>query len=308
MLPTDRAKLRVLPLKEVFPNPNQPRKHFDQDKLEELAMSIKAYGVQEPIKVVLASAHKVEAPEGGLYMIVMGERRWRASVLAGMETIPALVQSMTDEEIEELSLLENLQREDLSIIEEARAFQALLDKGNKVETLAKKLGYKQSWRITERTSLLNLAPDFQDMVLKGHIGHSEAFEMSRVSGEEQVIVFRRIKDGTLSTYEKLRAFVNGLLDKAVQEALFELPELDEEEKKTLTAYERSMERVSAFLNKSIRENELTVLRKVLTANRQQNIQRIELMVKDLNKIRKALVQDELQASAAREKAMAGAAA
>jgi ParB family chromosome partitioning protein len=308
MLPTDRAKLRALPLKEVFPNPNQPRKHFDQDKLEELAMSIKAYGVQEPIKVVPVSANKVEAPEGGLYMIVMGERRWRASVLAGMETIPALVQYMTDAEIEELSLLENLQREDLSIIEEARAFQALLDKGNTVEVLAKKLGYKQSWRITERTSLLSLAPDFQDMVLKGHIGHSEAFEMSRVSGEEQIIVFRKIKDGTLSTYEKLRAFVSGLLDKAVQEALFEIPELDEEEKKALTAYERSMERVSAFLNRSIRENELTVLRKVLTANRAQNIQRIELMVKDLNKIRKALVQDELQASAAREKAMAGAAA
>ena len=124
MLSTARARLSSLFLSEIFANPDQPRKNFDADRLEELAMSIKAYGVQEPIKVVPISQDMAEKfPEGALYMIVMGERRYRASLLAGMEKIPAIIQSLTPDEVEELALLENLQREDLNVMEEAMAFQ-----------------------------------------------------------------------------------------------------------------------------------------------------------------------------------------
>ena len=302
MLSTARARLSSLSLSEIFANPDQPRKNFDADRLEELAMSIRAYGVQEPIKVVPISQDAAEKfPEGARYMIVMGERRYRASLLAGIDKIPAIIQSLTPDEVEELALLENLQREDLNVMEEAMAFQSLLDKGNTVETLALKLGYKQPWRITERTSLLTLSAAMQDMVLKGHIGNSEAFEMSRVTEhEEQMIVFRKIKDGTLNTYEKLRAFVSGLLDKDIQDNLFELPVLNEEEQDAKTSFERTMERVTRLLKAAFKENELVVLRKVLAGNRDENIERIELMIRDLNKIRKALVQDKVATEAARE--------
>ena len=286
------AELRTLRLSEIFPNPEQPRKDFDPMKLEELAMSIREYGVQEPIKVV-------ERPGG--YMIVMGERRYRASKLAEMETIPAIIEELTDEQVEELALLENLQREDLNIIEEAKAFQRLLDRGLSVEELAGKLGFKQPWRINERTSLLNLKPDFQDLVIKGHLSPAQAFEMSRVSGEDQLVVFRKIREGKLDSYEKLRAFVSSLLDTGIEGSLFEIKPLTEKERAVLTSYELAIDKLVAFLNRSFKDNELLVLKKVLAGNRSENIEKIDLIIKDLQKIRKAVVIDSLQQEALLEK-------
>ena len=128
------SDLKNILLPSVFPNPGQPRKEFDQAKLEELAQSILTYGVQEPIKVTprpfVGEGQGVRAG----FMIVMGERRYRASVLAGVEKIPAIVEDFTDEQVEELALLENLQREDLNIIEEANAYQRLLSRMD-IETL-----------------------------------------------------------------------------------------------------------------------------------------------------------------------------
>src|SRR5208337_362764 len=153
-----------LPLNHIYANPNQPRKQFDPEKLQELAGSIKEYGVQNPILVT---------PRGDRYMIIAGERRFRASILAGLTEVPVLIKDVDDNMVEELALLENVQRQDLTIIEEARAYQALLDRGMAKEELAAKLG-KQSWRIDERTSLLNLTPAHQKLVEAGKIGHSEA--------------------------------------------------------------------------------------------------------------------------------------
>ena len=286
------AELTTLRLADIFPNPDQPRKDFDPLKLEELAMSIREYGVQEPIKVV---------ERAGGYMIVMGERRYRASKLAEMETIPAIIEELTDEQVEELALLENLQREDLNIIEEAKAFQRLLDRGLTVEELATKLGFKQPWRITERTSLLNLKADFQDLVIKGHLSPSQAFEMSRVSGEDQLVVFRKIREGKLDSYEKLRAFVSSLLDTSIEGSLFEIKPLTEKERAVLTSYELAIDKLVAFLNRSFKDNELLVLKKVLAGNRSENIAKIDLIIKDLQKIRKALVIDSLQQEALLEK-------
>ena len=286
------AELRTLKLSDIFPNPDQPRKDFDPLKLEELAMSIKEYGVQEPIKVV---------ERAGGYMIVMGERRYRASKLAEMETIPAIIEELTDAQVEELALLENLQRENLNIIEEAKAFQRLLDRGLSVEELAFKLGFKQPWRITERTSLLNLKTDFQDLVIKGHLSPSQAFEMSRVSGEDQLVVFRKIREGKLDSYEKLRAFVSSLLDTSIEGSLFEIKPLTEKERAVLTSYELAIDKLVAFLNRSFKDNELLVLKKVLAGNRSENIEKIDLIIKDLQKIRKALVIDSLQQEALLEK-------
>jgi ParB family chromosome partitioning protein len=286
------AELTTLRLSKICPNPDQPRKDFDPLKLAELAESIKTYGVQEPIKVT---------PRDGHYMIVMGERRYRASIIAGKKEIPALVEDLDDEQVEELALIENIQREDLNIIEEARAYQRLLDRGFSVEELAGKLGFKQSWRITERTSLLRLADDFQGMVVKGHISPSQAFEMSRVSGNDQLAVFRKIRDGPLSTYEKLRAFVDGLLDTSAEGALFDIQPLTEKERAVLTSYESAMDKIGAFLNRSFKDNELLILKKVLASNRAENIAKVDLIIQHLQKIRKALVVDSLHQEALLEK-------
>lgn len=286
------AELTTLRLSEIFPNPDQPRKDFDPMKLAELAESIKTYGVQEPIKVT---------PRDGRYMIVMGERRYRASKLAGLETIPAIIEDLDDDQVEELALIENIQREDLNIIEEAKAYQRLLDRGLTVEELAGKLGFKQSWRITERTSLLRLAEDFQGLVVKGHISPSQAFEMSRVSGNDQLVVFRKIRDGTLGTYVKLRAFVDGLLDTSAEATLFDIKPLTEKERAVLTSYESAMDKITAFLNRSFKDNELLILKKVLASNRAENIAKVDLIIQHLQKIRKALLVDSLHQEALLEK-------
>jgi ParB family chromosome partitioning protein len=137
----------ILPIKYIFPNPNQPRKDFDPVKLEELSMSIKEYGVRQPILVT---------PRDGRYMIVAGERRYRASLLAGLTEMPAVIDEMTDDLVEELALLENIQREDLNVIEIALAYKSLMDRGWTTQRLARKMGFKQVWRINEKICLLNL--------------------------------------------------------------------------------------------------------------------------------------------------------
>ena len=131
----------------IYPNPGQPRKFFDKSKLEELAQSIKENGLMEPIIVV---------PRGERYMIIAGERRWRACKLAGLEDVPVRILEADEQTVAELSLLENLQREDLSIVEEAQAYQGLIEMGLTQEEIARKMGIKQAWRIQERLNLLKL--------------------------------------------------------------------------------------------------------------------------------------------------------
>ena len=118
-LPEDIKGLTEVDIDDIRPNPNQPRKHFDEDALNELADSIKKHGLIMPIVV--------NQPENGKYMIIAGERRYRAAKIAGKRQIPVVVRSYTDREIKEISLIENLQREDLNPIEAANAMKQLMD-------------------------------------------------------------------------------------------------------------------------------------------------------------------------------------
>lgn len=153
-----------LELDKVFPNPDQPRKTFDEDKLIDLAESIKEHGVLQPILV---------APRDDKYMIIAGERRYRACKRAGLQTIPALIRELDEEKIMELALIENVQRDDLTAIEEARAYDILQRKfGYTQERLAKRMGKSRS-AIANSTRLLALPEDVQQMVEDGKIsvGH-----------------------------------------------------------------------------------------------------------------------------------------
>jgi ParB/RepB/Spo0J family partition protein len=258
----------------IYPNPSQPRKDFDLAKLEELAMSIRQYGVMEPIVVT---------PRADRYMIVGGERRYRASLLAGLAEMPVHIIEADDALVEEMALLENIQRQDLNDIEEARAFQSLLDRGMLKEELSVKLG-KQVRYIDMRVSLLNLSPEYQAMTLKGKLNHNEAYEMSRLVPEKQVIVLKQILAGNLKTFNKLRAFVDGLIELEKQESIFTLESINEEEKKSIDEFDsllRSAERFIASTDK----DRLGHLRKAVFHS-SVTPERLDLIIQQFMKLRK----------------------
>ena len=160
-----------LPLSELRPNPYQPRKIFDDEALNELASSIKEHGVFQPIIVK-------KTIKG--YDIVAGERRFRASKKAGLTTIPAIVKDFTDDEMMNIALLENLQREDLSAIEEANAYKAMLDSYQITqEELANKVGKSRS-HITNMLGLLKLPKNVQDLVMYNKISMGHARVLSKL--------------------------------------------------------------------------------------------------------------------------------
>jgi len=160
-----------LPLSELRPNPYQPRKIFDDEALDELAASIKEHGVFQPIIVK-------KTIKG--YDIVAGERRFRASKKAGLTTIPAIIKDFSDNEMMQISLLENLQREDLTAIEEAKAYKAIIDaSGITQEELAVRVGKSRS-HITNMLGLLKLPTNVQDLVLYNKISMGHARVLSKL--------------------------------------------------------------------------------------------------------------------------------
>lgn len=167
-----------IPLSELRANPYQPRKNFDDESLRELADSIKEHGVFQPIIVK-------KSIKG--YEIIAGERRCRASKIAGKETIPAIVRSFTDEQMMEIALLENLQRENLSAIEEAIAYRSMIDSLNLTqEELAKKVGKSRS-HITNILGLLRLPNEVRSMITNNELTMGHARTISKLESEEEMI-------------------------------------------------------------------------------------------------------------------------
>jgi len=164
-------------LVELRSNPYQPRKHFDEDALQELSNSIKEHGVFQPIIVK-------KSIKG--YEIVAGERRVKASKLAGLTTIPAIIKDFTDDQMMEIALLENLQRENLSAIEEAWAYKNILDALMITqEELAHRLGKSRS-HVTNMIGLLRLPKDVQDMVMHDEISMGHARVLSKLEDLNQI--------------------------------------------------------------------------------------------------------------------------
>ena len=158
-------------LSELRANPYQPRKNFDEEALNELASSIKEHGVFQPIIVK-------KSIKG--YEIIAGERRFRASKLAGMQTIPAIVKDFSDEEMMQIALLENLQRENLTSIEEAKAYKSIIESMNITQDeLAKKVGKSRS-HVTNILGLLKLPASVQDMVLYNKLSMGHARVLSKL--------------------------------------------------------------------------------------------------------------------------------
>lgn len=166
-----------IPVEDIRPNPYQPRRSFDQQALDELATSIKNYGVFQPIIVK-------KSIKG--YDLVAGERRLRACKLAGLDTIPAIVKDFSDEEMREIALLENLQRENLTSIELAWAYKGIIDSLHiRQEDLAAKIGKSRS-HVTNTLGLLNLPNDVQDMILDNKLSMGHARVLSKMKDEDKV--------------------------------------------------------------------------------------------------------------------------
>ena len=178
-----------LNLSDLRPNPYQPRKFFDDDALNELASSIKEHGVFQPIIVK-------KSIKG--YDIIAGERRFRASKLAGLEKIPAIIRDFSDEQMMEIALLENLQRENLSVIEEALAYQSMIEHLNLTQDdLSRRVGKSRS-HVTNILGLLRLPGEVQQMVSDGRITMGHARALSKLESRDEIInLANRIVDEKL---------------------------------------------------------------------------------------------------------------
>ena len=187
-------------LSELRSNPYQPRRVFDEDKLKELAESIKEFGVLEPIIVT-------KSIKG--YEIVAGERRVKAARYAGLETIPAIIKDFSDEEMMQIALLENIQREDLSAIEEAQAYDNLVKSlGISQEELATRIGKSRS-HVTNMIGLLKLPKEVKDDILNGMISMGHARVLSKLEDTDTILALnKKIKDTNMSV-RALEELVSG---------------------------------------------------------------------------------------------------
>lgn len=179
-----------IPIEDIYPNANQPRTHFDEKALQELAESIKVLGIIQPITV---------RKDGAKFEIISGERRYRASKMAGLKEIPAYVRLVNDQELLEMALVENIQREDLDAIEVALTYQRLLEEiGLTQEALSQRVGKERS-TITNSIRLLKLNPDVQQAIRNGNIsaGHGRAI-LSLENPEDQQALFKQIVNNRLS--------------------------------------------------------------------------------------------------------------
>lgn len=184
---------KLVKISKVEPNRNQPRKVFNEDALLELSESIKQYGVLQPLLV---------SKKDGYYEIIAGERRWRAAKMAGLKEIPVIIREYNNQEIVEISLIENIQREDLNAIEEAQAFRNLIDEfGLTQDELAEKVS-KSRTAVTNAMRLLKLEEEVQQMLIDEMItpGHARAL-LSLTNPEQQIQLAAKIFDEKLSVRE-----------------------------------------------------------------------------------------------------------
>ncbi len=182
------AGVITVPVDRIEANPNQPRKIFYDEAIEELSGSIREYGVLQP--VILKNS-------GDRYTIIAGERRYRAACMAGLTEIPAVIREMEDQEAALVSLVENLQREDLNFIEEARAYKSLMDDFGLTQTqIAEKVNKKQS-TISNKIRILALPPDIQQQIVSGRLTERHARALLKLTDDEdrKKVISRVINNG-----------------------------------------------------------------------------------------------------------------
>lgn len=178
-----------IPVTEIRPNPYQPRKHFDEEKLEELAQSIREHGIFQPLILK-------KSIQG--YDIVAGERRYRAACMIGLETVPAILVEFSDDQMLEIALLENIQREDLNAIEEAQAYQTMMQKLHLTqEELAKRVG-KSRAHVANTVRLLKMPEQLQNYVLEGKLSMGHIRPLITIDNDKALDLAKQAIDQKMS--------------------------------------------------------------------------------------------------------------
>lgn len=229
---SNESGTKFIPLSKIEPNPDQPRKNFDQESLKELAQSIQVHGVIQPIVV---------CPKGDdKFVIIAGERRYRACKMLKMETIPAIVKRYSEQEMKEIALIENLQRADLNPIETAYAMKQLVDNfGFTQETLARRLGVSRP-NVTNTIRLLNLTPQVMSLVETGKIAPNSARALVVVTNPElQLELAKRAIEQQWTTREiekKVKEVLNPVehKERVVRQTIPELYDLRDRMQKTFS--------------------------------------------------------------------------
>jgi ParB family chromosome partitioning protein len=214
------TQTETLPIAEIHPNPGQPRKLFDQDKLDELAASIEQHGLLQPITV---------RPAGGHYVIVAGERRWRAAQQAGLMFIPAQVADVSEDDAFVLAILENVVRADMTVIEEAEAFQQLTATGRTPADVAALFG-KTTDYVTWRIGMLGLDQQHRRHVETGTISLNLAYQAAQLSPAGQQLVIRKAMRGGFPSDSDAVAFAKAVRHSEGQGFFLEVQEMVERQR------------------------------------------------------------------------------
>lgn len=230
----DGDKVVLLPVESIMPNRFQPRRDFDPEKLQELAESIKEHGVVQPVIV---------RKDGNKYEIVAGERRWRACRLLGMDRLPAIIKDYDNKELTEIALIENIQRQDLNALEEASAYQLLVDEfGYTQEQLAKRIGKSRS-SVANTLRLLLLEKKVQEMLQSGLLSAGHARALLGLEGSAQVAAAEKVVEKDL-TVRQTEVLVKRIIQ---EEAAAQAENGEEEENKEEDAFNEILQNVEESL-------------------------------------------------------------
>lgn len=230
-------------ISEVEPNRQQPRKAFDEEKLEELSESIKTYGLLSPILV---------QKRDGYYEIIAGERRWRAALKAGLKEIPVIIRDYSEKEILELSLIENIQREDLNPIEEAKAYKRLMDEFDMGQAEVAERVSKSRSAVANSVRLLKLGDPAQQMLVDGQIsmGHARAL-LPLEDSDKQTELAQKIVDQALSVRDTEKIVKEILSGASKKETEAVKPREQEEDPGIAVIYKQIEERLQQTLHTKV---------------------------------------------------------
>lgn len=280
MAPLPRVTFAELPVDQIRPDPDQPRKTFRADALAELAESIRQVGVLQPIRV---------RPEGEGWVVIMGERRWRAAKAAGLSTIPCVITTETAN-IREAQLIENMAREPMEPLEEAAALKELLDRGYAPEALGRALGRRiqPGLFVEDRVRLLGLIPMIRDALLCRAIPVDKAQALTRLRPEQQRTAFLALTSGKVGPGQEFQRMCEAMAAEAQQGALFEIPPATPAERAVIARFDTMIERLERFVRASVDPDDASVLARVLQGNVAGRLARLDLILTYLGKIRLAL--------------------
>ena len=271
---------KAIELRRVKPDPEQPRKRFDDAALQELAKSMDSNGLLQPIMV---------RPDEDDFILIAGERRWRAACLLGWETIPAIVRSdVTLGEAAKLQLLENIVRRNLNPVEEARALQRMQDGGYTLKELSDATGIVPS-QIAWRVKMLDAREDVLELVILGHIKPSMCYEMSKLSPDGQGRVLRAITSEKLNT-DEVTQFCRHVLAEESQAEMFPETKLSKEQVRAVQTFGQAFAQIGRTLARIQRmeEDQPGLLQKAFEAEAVVVEAQVDVSIQQLSRIKRAL--------------------